>query len=68
MMDDPMLGRGLEDAIEIQRQFNELDRLMQRQIRLSGSEDPFERIRQITEAQAEFRKRVDALLTAKEPE
>jgi len=54
--------QGLEDVLEVQRRFNELDRLMWRQVQLNASEDPFERIRQITEAQVEFRRQVDKLL------
>lgn len=60
-MDYEMYGGGLIDVIDLQRRFNELDLLMQRQIRLSASEDPLERIRQIGEWQAELAARVDDL-------
>lgn len=63
-MNETMFGKGLADAIEIQRQFNELDRLMMRQIQLSGSEDPFERISQIVAAQQSHSEKVDELLEA----
>lgn len=46
-MDEQFFGRGLEETIELQRQFNELENLMYRQVKMSASEDPFERIKQI---------------------
>jgi hypothetical protein len=55
--------RGLEDTLEIQRRFNELDHLMWRQVQLNASEDPIERVRQITALQSEFKQSVDELLT-----
>ena len=62
---DVEFGRGMDDAVEIQRRFNELDRIMFLQVQMSTSEDPFERIAQIAAAQAEFREGVDALLAAR---
>jgi hypothetical protein len=61
--ENPILGQGLERTVEIQRQINQLDSLMHRQIRLSASEDPLERIRQINQTKREFAKRVDELLS-----
>ena len=61
-------GRGLQDEFDLQRRFNELDLLIQQQVRRNASEDPFKRIKQIAEAQAEFRKQVDAPLAARAKE
>lgn len=59
-----MWGNGIVDAIDIQRQFNEFEAHIARQIRLSGSEDPFERVRQIAAAQQALRAKTDELLEA----
>lgn len=58
-------GHGLIDTLEIQRRFNELDLLIQKQVRESASDDPFERIRQIAAAQAELREQVDQLIATR---
>jgi hypothetical protein len=64
-MDNDNYGHGLRDVLELQRKFNELELLMQRQIRLSASEDPVERLRQIAETMKQHTARAGDLLSVK---
>lgn len=64
-MDNGNYGHGLQDVLELQRKFNKLELLMQRQIQLNASEDPVERLRQIAETMKRHTARVDGLLSVK---
>ena len=65
MADEPY-GRGLVDTMEIQRRWNEADRLLQEHVRRCASEDPTERMRQILEVRQRAARIVDELLATQE--
>ena len=62
-----MFDHGMEEVLDIQRRFNELDRLMFLQQRMSAATNPEERLREMMMTREEFSKRVDELMEEMKP-